>query len=74
LHTWCGAFRFGAPITLTADDVAVMAETLPSAKIVLIHLNALNHCGEKRAFCKNRLHTLSNVNIPGEGEEVVPVS
>lgn len=41
-----GAAQFlkGDPITMTADDVVAVCQAAPSAKVVAVHMEAINHC------------------------------
>ena len=52
-----GAARFleGDPITMTADDVVAVARHAPAARIVAVHMEAINHCGLTRAELRARL-------------------
>src|SRR5215211_4905469 len=52
-----GGARFteGDPITMTAADIAEVAAHAPGARIVAVHLEAINHCLETRADLHQRL-------------------
>jgi L-ascorbate metabolism protein UlaG (beta-lactamase superfamily) len=70
-----GAARFtsGDPITMTAGDVVAVARHAPAARVVAVHLEAVNHCEETRADLHQRLHTdglLERVTVPEDGTEV----
>jgi hypothetical protein len=61
-------FKIGKPITMSIKDIQEMAELCKETKIVVVHLNALNHCSETRDFCKKRIGNYSNIYLPDDGE------
>jgi L-ascorbate metabolism protein UlaG (beta-lactamase superfamily) len=68
-----GAARFttGDPITMTADDVVAVARHAPAARVVAVHMEAINHCLLTRA--DQRLHDerlAGRVTVPEDGAEV----
>jgi L-ascorbate metabolism protein UlaG (beta-lactamase superfamily) len=70
-----GAARFleGDPIVMTADDVVTVARHAPSARVVVVHLEAINHCPLTRADLHQRLHEedlTGRVTVPEDGAEV----
>ena len=70
-----GGARFtrGDPITMTADDVVALAAHAPSAHIVAVHLEAINHCLEGRSDLHRRLRVeglASRVTVPEDGAAV----
>ena len=70
-----GAARFleGDAITMTADDVVAVARHAPAARVVAVHLEAVNHCGLTRADLRERLHAeglTDRVTVPEDGAEV----
>jgi len=70
-----GAARFlaGDPIVMTADDVVAVARHAPEARIVVVHLEAINHCPLTRADLHQRLHEeglTERVTVPEDGAEV----
>ncbi len=71
-----GGARFleGDPIVMTVEDVAAVARTAPDARVVVVHLEAINHCLERRADYRNRLPELEcdleRVSIPEDGESL----
>jgi L-ascorbate metabolism protein UlaG (beta-lactamase superfamily) len=72
-----GAARFteGDPITMTADDVVAVARHAPTATVVAVHLEAVNHCSETRADLHQRLRDeglTGRVTVPEDGA-MVPV-
>jgi len=71
-----GGARFveGDPITMTADDVVALARHAPHARILVVHLEAVNHCLETRADLRTRLrdeHLEERVSVPVDGEELL---
>ena len=48
LNTGAAQFNVGAPITMTADDVVAVCRAAPQAKVIAVHLEAINHCRLKR--------------------------
>ena len=72
-----GGARFteGDPITMTADDVETVAAHAPSARVVAVHLEAVNHCLETRADLHQRMRhagLTERVTVPEDGA-LVPV-
>ena len=66
-------FLVGDPIVMTADDIARTHEATLYARIVVDHLEAINHCLETREFIATRLVELNArdaVTIPSDGETV----
>ncbi|HET7270510.1 MAG TPA: MBL fold metallo-hydrolase [Rubrobacter sp.] len=68
-----GAARFveGDPITMTADDVVRVCRALPDARVVAVHMEAINHCLLTRDELKDALREeslVSHVKIPSDGE------
>ena len=53
-----GGARFsgGEPIVMDADDVVAVARRAPGARVVAVHLDAINHCVQTRADLHQRLH------------------
>jgi L-ascorbate metabolism protein UlaG (beta-lactamase superfamily) len=70
-----GAAQFiaGGPITMTADDVQKVCNKVPAAKVIAIHMEAINHCllsrEDLRAFL-TRAGRKNHVLIPADGERV----
>jgi L-ascorbate metabolism protein UlaG (beta-lactamase superfamily) len=63
----------GGPITMTADDVVAVARHAPQARVIAVHLEAINHCLETRADLHQRVHDeglREQVTIPEDGAEV----
>ena len=72
-----GGARFleGDPIVMTAEDVAEVHRAAPEAMIVIVHLEAINHCLETRSYYRKRLPELGvqmdRVRVPADGESVI---
>ena len=64
------SFRFGKPITMSIKDILEISKILKDTKIILIHLDALNHCTESRDFCKEQVKDCPNIVIPDDGETI----
>jgi L-ascorbate metabolism protein UlaG (beta-lactamase superfamily) len=71
-----GGARFleGDPIVMTAEDVAKVHAVAPAALIIVVHLEAINHCLETRQHYRETLPALGvamdRVRIPADGEAV----
>jgi L-ascorbate metabolism protein UlaG (beta-lactamase superfamily) len=71
-----GAARFlqGDPITMTAEDVLMVAKTLPSTHIIAMHMDTINHCvlsrAELRKFAATHQH-LQHIVVPENGEKLM---
>ena len=63
-------FKFGKPITMSIKDIQGISGILKNSKIILIHLDALNHCTESRDFCKGQVKDYSTIIIPNDGETI----
>ena len=68
-----GAARFleGGPITMTAEAVLQVCHALPDARVVAVHMEAINHCLLTRAELEEELRRESvatRVKIPADGE------
>jgi L-ascorbate metabolism protein UlaG (beta-lactamase superfamily) len=68
-----GAARFleGDPITMTAEDVVRVCRALPDARVVAVHMEAINHCLLTRGELEDELRKESlagRVKIPADGE------
>ncbi len=64
-------FEFGEPITMDTDDVVSLCRYVPHARVVAVHMDAINHCLVKRTDLRERLFVegLNNqVLIPEDGE------
>lgn len=68
-----GGARFitGEPITMTAEDVGRVTRFAPESRVVVVHLEAINHCEVTRAEFHQYLAdevALGRVLIPADGE------
>lgn len=68
-----GGARFieGGLITMSSEDVAAVANAAPDARIVAVHLEAINHCLESRGELAAALADSgieSRINIPEDGQ------
>lgn len=65
-----GAARFleGDAITMTAADVRAVAAHAPEARVVAVHMEAINHCGLTRADL--RAQAGDGIAIPADGEAI----
>jgi len=68
-----GAARFleGDPITMTAEDVARVCRAAPEARVVAVHMDAINHCLLTRSELAEKLGEEGldgRVEIPADGE------
>ncbi|MGH3145084.1 MAG: MBL fold metallo-hydrolase [Rubrobacter sp.] len=68
-----GAARFleGDPITMTAEDVIRTCHAAPDARIIVVHLGAINHCLLTRDELRAQLGSegfVDRVGIPADGE------
>lgn len=68
-----GAAQFleGDPITMTAEDVAQVCRAAPEARVIAVHMEAINHCLLTRAELAEALDEwglAGRVEIPVDGE------
>ena len=66
-------FTGGDPIVMDADDVVAVARRVPAARVVAVHLEAINHCVQTRADLHQRLHDeglTDHVTVPEDGATV----
>jgi len=72
-----GGARFleGEPITMNAAGIVQVHEAAPDALLVIVHLEAINHCLESRAYYRDVLPAmgipLDRLRIPEDGESVI---
>ncbi|HEX7286936.1 MAG TPA: MBL fold metallo-hydrolase [Candidatus Angelobacter sp.] len=65
-----GGARFleGDPITMTPKDVIHVCHAAPKAKVIAVHMEAINHCLVTRAELERHAHNAGvRVQIPGDG-------
>jgi L-ascorbate metabolism protein UlaG (beta-lactamase superfamily) len=63
----------GDPLVMDADDVVATARHAPDARIVAVHMEAINHCLLTRADLHQRLHEeglTDRVTVPEDGAQV----
>ena len=73
LYAGAAQFPFGRPITMDARDIAKVCRSAPEARIMVVHMEAINHCLLTREELKLFLQTkpyANRVYIPADGEEV----
>jgi len=68
-----GAAQFlqGGPITMSGDDVVTVCGALPSAKVIAVHMDTVNHCLLKRTDLRKILEEkklTKRCTIPADGE------
>jgi L-ascorbate metabolism protein UlaG (beta-lactamase superfamily) len=72
---FAGAAQYisGGRITMSITDIDHVAKASPSAKIVVVHMEAFNHCLLTRAALREfiqRNHLSHRVFVPEDGEEI----
>jgi len=70
-----GAARFleGDPITMSAEDVARVCRAAPGARVIVVHMEAINHCLLTRAELAEVLDEqglAGSVEIPADGQTI----
>lgn len=70
-----GAAQFlaGGPITMDASDVLQVCQHAPKARVIAVHMEAINHCVLTRGALRQALAASPRkptVSIPGDGEVV----
>ena len=73
LNAGAASFTQGGPVTMTADDVIAVARDASLARIVVVHLEAWNHCTLSRSELRSRLEDeglAERVTVPDDGAEV----
>lgn len=71
VNSGAAEFLTGGPITMTAEDVIQVCRVQPSAQVIAVHLEAVNHCHLSRTELRRTLEAaglLSQVIIPEDGE------
>ncbi len=64
-------FKYGKPITMSITEIKEISKIVENAKVIVIHLGALNHCSETRNYCKDQIRDYSNIYIPNDGENIL---
>ncbi len=73
LNAGAAQFLTGDPITMTADEVLRVAEAAPTARIIAVHMDTINHCLLTRAMLSQAVVEAGlsqRVLIPGDGETI----
>jgi L-ascorbate metabolism protein UlaG (beta-lactamase superfamily) len=73
LNAGAAQFVRGGPVTMDAEDVVAIARQCSLAQVVVVHLEAWNHCPLTRKELRARLedHGLADrVHVPEDGESV----
>lgn len=71
LNAGAAQFLSGAPITMTAADVAEVCRALPITQVIAVHMETINHCLLTRAQLRDQLVAVDlsdRVLIPADGE------
>lgn len=67
-------FLEGDPIVMTVEDVTEVRRAVPNAELVIVHLEAINHCLERRTDYRDRLPrlgvSLDRIHIPEQGDSI----
>ena len=67
-------FNQGDPITMTSGDVKKTIAAAPTAKVLAVHMDTINHCRLSRADLKKELESaglMTNCVIPTDGEKIL---
>jgi L-ascorbate metabolism protein UlaG (beta-lactamase superfamily) len=73
LNAGAARLRGTERIVMDADDVVAVARRAPQARVVAVHLDAINHCVQTRADVHQRLHEQAltdRVTVPEDGAAV----
>lgn len=70
-----GAAQFleGGPITMDTNDVLEVCKAAPDAKVIAVHMEAINHCVLTRVSLREGVRAASgkrSIVIPRDGEEI----
>ncbi|MCX5780243.1 MAG: MBL fold metallo-hydrolase [Firmicutes bacterium] len=66
-------FSVGDPITMTKEEIKKMCQSAPAAKVIVVHLEAWNHCSLSRQVLQDyiiREKLQTQVYIPDDGEKM----
>lgn len=75
LNAGAAQFLAGDPITMTAADVLRVAEMVPTARVIAVHMDTINHClltREMLARAVTEAGLSERILIPGDGETIAP--
>jgi L-ascorbate metabolism protein UlaG (beta-lactamase superfamily) len=73
LNAGSAEFNSGGPITMNAADITRVAQAIPAARILPVHLDTINHCHETREKLTAALSehvSRGQIVIPADGETV----
>lgn len=73
VNAGAGQFDSGDPITMNAEDVGKVILAVPDAQVIVVHMEAVNHCPLTRADLKQFLDKNipgHKTKIPGDGEKI----
>lgn len=73
LNAGAAQFNQGDPITMTSNEVIKTITTFPTAKVVAVHMDTVNHCRLSRTDLKKELEAadlLKRCSIPFDGETI----
>ena len=63
------------PAGIAHEPTVAVHAAAPGAMVIVVHLEAINHCLETRSYYRERLPELGvpmdRVRIPGDGESVI---
>jgi L-ascorbate metabolism protein UlaG (beta-lactamase superfamily) len=71
VNSGAAQFNFGAPIIMTDQDVIKVCQTAPQAKVVAVHMEAVNHCRLRRQALAEEVKkggVSQQVAIPQDGD------
>lgn len=71
LNAGAAQFLVGGPITMTTEDVMTVAATAPSARIVAVHMDTINHCLLTREALRRAVEEeglTDRIVVPDDGE------
>lgn len=74
LNAGAAQFLSGAPITMTAEEVAHVCRACPDTRVIALHMEAINHCLLTRAALDEHLRGAGlrgQVEIPADGDRLV---
>jgi len=74
VNSGAAQFLHGDPITMTAGDVVRVCRAAPQARVVAVHMEAINHCLLTRAELAHEIKAAGvAAGIPDDGEEIILV-
>jgi hypothetical protein len=71
VNSGAAQFLTGGPITMTAEDVVNVSIASPGAEVVVVHMEAINHCLLSRVELLDAVTEAgieTQVKIPADGE------